>query len=109
MARARPRAPSAARVPGGGVERGPELTILVDGVEVPAYLGETVAAALLAADRRTLRTTLIHGEPRGIFCGMGVCFDCLMVIDDRLGRRACVTPVADGMRVDTQHGTGPAG
>ena len=97
------------RVRGGGVERGEPLTILVDGAPVTADRGETVAATLLAAGHRTLRTTLIRGEPRGIFCGMGVCYDCLVVIDGRLSRRACVTPVANGMRVDTQHGTGPAG
>ncbi len=97
------------RVCGGGVERGEPLTILVDGVPVTAYRGETVAATLLAVGHRALRTTLIRGEQRGIFCGMGVCYDCLVVIDGRLSRRACVTPVANGMRVDTQHGTGPAG
>lgn len=100
--------PIGARVRGGGVERGEPVTILVDGVPVPAHQGETVAAALLAVDHRILRTTLIRGEPRGIFCGMGVCYDCLVVIDGRPSRRACVTPVSDGMRVGTQHGTGPA-
>jgi predicted molibdopterin-dependent oxidoreductase YjgC len=91
---------------GHGVARGPKLTILMDGRPVTAYPGETVAGALMAAGRRVLRTTTVRGEPRGVFCGMGVCYDCLMVIDGRSSRRACVTFVEDGMRVETQAGVG---
>ncbi|HKI32571.1 MAG TPA: (2Fe-2S)-binding protein [Gemmataceae bacterium] len=77
-----------------------------DGEELRAVEGQTVAAALLAAGRRTWRTTGRRGEPRGLFCGMGVCFDCLVRIDGRPNCRACQTPVANGMRVETQHGSG---
>ncbi len=52
-----------------------------------------------------LRTTA-GGEPRGVFCGMGVCFDCLVVVDGVPSTRACVTWVRDGMAVATQ--VGPA-
>ena len=99
-------APTGARVLGHGVEPGQPITILFDGVPVPAYLGDTVAAALLAAGHRTLRTTPIAGEPRGIFCGMGVCHDCLVEVDGALSQRACLTAVADGMRVEAQRSTG---
>ncbi len=73
---------------------------MVDGQPVPAYQGETIAAALLAAGRRTLRHTVPGGHPRGIFCGIGVCFDCLVTVEGR-HIRACVTPVQDGMQVST--------
>lgn len=88
------------------VERGRRLTILVDGHEVEACEGETVAAALTAAGRRTLRTTARAGAPRGYFCGMGVCHDCLMTVDGLPNVRACMTPVRDGLRVETQRGLG---
>jgi predicted molibdopterin-dependent oxidoreductase YjgC len=86
-----------------GLQRGPSVTLTVDGRPVPAHLGETVAAALLADDVAQLRTTA-GGEPRGVFCGMGVCFDCLVVVDGVPNTRACMTWVADGMDVRRQAG-----
>jgi D-hydroxyproline dehydrogenase subunit gamma len=82
----------------GAVERGRRIQILVDGLEATAFEGECVAAALLASGRRELRVTPRRGEPRGMYCGIGVCFECLMVIDDRHAR-ACQTPVRDGMQI----------
>ncbi len=76
------------------------LTIIVDGEPVPAYPGETVATVLLAAGRRTFRHT-DHGAPRGLFCGMGVCFDCLVTVDGQPDVRACMTIVRPGMVVET--------
>ena len=89
-----------------GVERGPRLTFTFDGKRIAAYQGESIAAALMAAGHRALRLTPTKGEPRGVFCGMGVCFDCLVVVDGRLSTRACLTPAAEGMRVETQVGNG---
>jgi predicted molibdopterin-dependent oxidoreductase YjgC len=89
-----------------GVERGEALTFTFDGEPVVAYRGESVAAALLAAGRRVLRVTHAGRAPRGVFCGMGVCFDCLVVVDGAFSRRACMTPVARGMRVQSQNGNG---
>lgn len=86
----------------GGVARGAEIEILVDGMPLRAYDGESVAAALLAAGRRSLRTTgRLHG-PRGLYCGIGLCFDCVMRIDGRPNVRTCQTPVRAGMRVESQ-------
>ena len=97
------------RVKGHGINVvAKEIDVTFNGQVVKALEGETVAASLTAAGKLSLRHTKA-GSRRGIFCGMGVCYDCLVVIDGRLSRRACVTPVANGMRVDTQHGTGPAG
>ena len=83
------------------IERGQAIQLLVDGQPIPAYEGETVAAALLAAGRRALCGETPGGEPRGIFCGIGVCFDCLVTVDGAQTVRACVTPVRDGMQVTT--------
>ena len=83
------------------IERGPKIQVMVDGQPILAYEGETVATALLAAGRRTLRHTVPGGAPRGIFCGIGVCFDCLVTVDGCHTVRACVTPVRDGMQVAT--------
>ena len=85
----------------GNIERGRSVKLLVDGHPLPAYEGETVAAALLAAGRRTFRHTVPGGAPRGVFCGIGVCFDCLVTVDGTQTVRACVTPVRDGMQVTT--------
>jgi predicted molibdopterin-dependent oxidoreductase YjgC len=82
------------------IERGRSIRLLVDGQPISAYEGETLAAALLAAGRRTFRHTVPGGKPRGVFCGIGVCFDCLVTVDGSQ-IRACVTPVRDGMRVST--------
>jgi hypothetical protein len=90
----------------GPAERGRRLTIVVDGEELDAYEGESIAAALLAAGRRTTRWTERTGEPRGYFCGMGVCHDCLVEVDGQPGVRACMTPVRDGLRVARQRGAG---
>ena len=65
-----------------------------------------MAAALLAAGRTVLRRTAGRGEPRGAFCGMGICFDCLVEIDGCPNMQACLVPVADGMCIQTQSGPG---
>jgi predicted molibdopterin-dependent oxidoreductase YjgC len=87
------------------VERGEKLTIHVDGEPTEAFLGETVAAVLLAQGRRTFRHTDKDHVPRGLFCGMGVCFDCLVTVDGVPNVRACMTPVHAGMSVDTEGGS----
>jgi predicted molibdopterin-dependent oxidoreductase YjgC len=83
------------------IERGQAITITVDGHPVPAYAGETIAGALLASGRRAWRHTR-HGQPRGLFCGIGLCYDCLVTVNGTPNVRACQTPVAAGMVVDTQ-------
>ena len=82
----------------------PTLTIRVDGKDVPARAGESVAAAMLAAGLGALRQTPVSGAARGPYCMMGVCFDCLVTIDGVGNRQACMVPVRDGMAVETQRG-----
>jgi len=88
-----------------GLERGPAVTVTVDGRPTTAYLGESVAAVLLDDGDLSTRTTTA-GDPRGLFCGMGVCFDCLVIVDGVPGTRACVTWVRDRMDIARQDGPG---
>ncbi|MBM3476530.1 MAG: (2Fe-2S)-binding protein, partial [Armatimonadetes bacterium] len=87
------------------------VTIYLDGEPLAAREGEPIAAALLAAGRRVLRRSEKLNEPRGVFCAIGRCTDCAMTVDGRPNVRTCVTPVRDGMRIETQRGLGsfPAG
>lgn len=82
-------------------ERGNPLTLHLNGESVTAYAGETVAAVLLAAGQRTFRRTRHRAAPRSLFCGIGICYDCLVTIDDTPNIRACITVVQPGMRIDT--------
>jgi hypothetical protein len=91
-----------------GVERGPAFRFTVDGDPVETYPGETIAGALLAAGRRVWRRTPGRGEPRGLFCAIGACHDCRMVVDGEANVRACLTLATPGMVVETQIGLGPA-
>lgn len=84
------------------IQRGPRLRIAFDGLPIAAHAGETVAAALFAAGRLLWRTTPRRGEPRGLYCGIGVCYECLVEIDGVTDCRACLTEVRDGMRVTSQ-------
>jgi hypothetical protein len=59
---------------------------------------------LLAAGILTTRTTAVSGAPRGPYCMMGACFDCLAVVDGVAGVQTCLTPVRDGMRIERQDG-----
>lgn len=73
-----------------------ESTILFDGTEVPFRPGQTVGAALVEAGIRSWRTTRISGRPRGLFCGIGACYDCLLTINGRPNQRACLAPAESG-------------
>ncbi|MFF4173820.1 (2Fe-2S)-binding protein [Streptomyces sp. NPDC001744] len=79
-----------------------ELT--VDGERLPFVPGQTLAAAFVASGRTAWRTTRTGGRPRGIFCGIGVCFDCLVTVDGRGGQRACLVEARAGMTVTTGEG-----
>ena len=91
---------------GPELERGPAVAISVDGRSIRAHLGETVAAVLFAERQVTVRHTP-QGAPRGVFCGMGTCFDCLLIVDGVPNTRACMTWVREGMKVHSQDGPGP--
>ena len=83
---------------GADLERGAPVRFFFDGKPVDAYLGESVASALLAAGVRTLRTSPRTGLPRATFCWMGLCQECTVVADG-VRRPACRLEVRDGMIV----------
>lgn len=72
-----------------------------DGRELTAPAGATVAAALIGNGIRSWRRTRFEGRPRGLFCGIGSCYDCLIDIGDARAVLACLTPVHDGDDVRT--------
>lgn len=97
-----------------GIQRPGAIVIEIDGRSVPAYEGETVAAAMLASDNVRMSDSR-HGLARGVYCNMGVCFECT-VWEERVAadgkprwcaQRACLLAVRPGMRLRTSGGAGP--
>ena len=82
------------------------VSVTIDDQPVKVPEGETVAAALLAQGLRSTRRTPVSGAPRAPFCLMGVCYECLVVIDGRANQRACMERVREGMRIECQQGLG---
>ena len=80
--------------------RGGSVTIIVNGREVEALAGETVATVLLRIGWRSFGRSPVTGNPRAPACMMGVCFGCLCTIDGRAGSQACLEVVRDGLTVD---------
>jgi hypothetical protein len=81
-------------------------TFIFDGRAVPFEHGQSIAAALIGAGVITLRRTRRRNRPRGLFCGIGVCFDCLVCVDGTANRRACLVAAREGMVATMQSGTG---
>lgn len=81
-----------------------ELTFEFDGETVPFSPGQTIGAALARHGIVAWRTTRFEKRQRGLFCGIGVCFDCLITVDGQRSQRACLTPAVDGAIV---HSTDP--
>lgn len=82
-----------------------EIKFYFDNQEITGLIGQSIGAALLANGDRILRKTRFTDKGRGVFCGIGVCFDCLVVIDGLANQRACITEVKPGMKVQTQVGS----
>ena len=83
---------------------GTPVTFTFDGRSLQGRSTDTIAAALLAAGVETCRTTPVSGAPRAPYCMMGICFECLVVVDGVGNRQGCLVAVRDGMRVETQRG-----
>ncbi|MEH6373123.1 (2Fe-2S)-binding protein [Streptomyces sp. KLMMK] len=90
-------------------EPDPPFEITFDGRTVTALPGQSVAAALWAAGILAWRTTRYGGRPRGAFCGIGQCYDCLATVNGEPNRRACLVPARPGDAITTQEGHGRAG
>jgi predicted molibdopterin-dependent oxidoreductase YjgC len=83
-----------------------EVTIFVDDKPILAREGEMIAAALIANGIFINRYTLHKHKPRGIYCAISRCTDCIMTVDGVPNIRTCITEVREGMRITTQKGAG---
>lgn len=90
----------------GDAETKKEITLYLGEEKIPAYEGDTIATALWAAGKRVSRYSPKRCEARGLFCAIGQCSDCLMVVDGVPNTRTCITEVKNGMKVEVQQGLG---
>lgn len=88
----------------GVQEKGRLVKFTFNGKEYEGYEGEPIAAALKASGVMIHRYTKKEHRPRGIFCAIGRCTDCVMIVNGKPNVRTCVTPLAEGMEVKTQYG-----
>lgn len=88
-------------------DRTDSFTFSYNGREIPAYPGESIAAALHAAGVRVLSRSVIHDRPRGFFCGIGKCSSCLMRVNGIPSVRTCIVPAERDMQVEPDRGRLP--
>ena len=86
----------------GDAPEAEEVTVILDGVPIKVEKGQMIAAALLEKGIRVNRYTRKNHAPRGIFCGIGQCTDCVMIVNGQRNVRTCITPVEEGMVIETQ-------
>ena len=89
----------------GKFEKGRVVSFTFDGKDMKGCEGEPVAMALKANGVLVHRYTSRTHSPRGMFCAIGRCTDCVMVVDGRPNVGTCVVPLSEGMNVQTQDGT----
>jgi aerobic-type carbon monoxide dehydrogenase small subunit (CoxS/CutS family) len=77
------------------------ITFTFNGNPIQCEEGQSIAAALINGDQRELRKTRFGDEPRSIFCGIGICFDCVVVINGVANQRSCLIEAHDGMKVES--------
>lgn len=83
----------------GVVPNAGTLSFSFEGNEIPAHPGETIASALMRAGVPVLRRTRIENQPRGYFCGMGICWECAVFVEGTGVVRSCGEPARPGMVV----------
>ncbi|MBO8137867.1 MAG: (2Fe-2S)-binding protein [Desulfotomaculum sp.] len=87
-------------------EKGRKVKFYYNGQELEGYEGETIAAALHANGIRGMRESIRMHRPRGLFCNIGNCSSCLMIVNGKPNTRVCVEKLKEGMVVETQRGKG---
>jgi len=90
--------------PTGGlpsIQRGKPIEVIINGRKVQAFEGELVSTILTSEGITVFGRKAETGRPCGVYCGMGVCYECLVTIDGTANLRACQTPAAGGMVIDT--------
>ncbi|AGL02287.1 (2Fe-2S)-binding protein [Desulfoscipio gibsoniae] len=85
-------------------EKGRLVTFEYDGDTLQGFEGEPIAMALRANGVMIHRYTSKQAEPRGVFCAIGRCTDCVMIVDGKPNVRTCVVPLQEGMKIKTQYG-----
>lgn len=88
---------------------GPPFQVTFDGAPIDVLPGQSVAAALWSAGITSWRRTRAGQRPRGVFCGIGICFDCLVTVNGVPNQRACLVPARPGDAITTQQGDGHGG
>lgn len=90
----------------GDLTKKRKISIYYNGKKIYGYEGEMIASVLYANGIRILRKTEKYKQPRGIFCAIGRCTDCVMTVNGIPNVRTCITPVKDGMKIEFQKGLG---
>lgn len=88
----------------GEIKKGRTVSFYLDGHKVEGKEGEPIAMAIRALGVMVHRYTKKEHKPRGIFCAIGSCTDCVMIVDGTPNTRTCITPLKEGMHIQTQHG-----
>ena len=83
-------------------ENSEKVTVSINSTAVEVDANSSVWAALALADDKITRLAPVTEQPRSAYCAMGVCFECLVEIDDVPNRQACLTQVSDGMQIKRQ-------
>ncbi|CAN2202675.1 2Fe-2S iron-sulfur cluster binding domain containing protein [Candidatus Nanopelagicaceae bacterium] len=79
-----------------------EVSFTFNGISFKGIEGQSIAAALMATGVRELRKTRFEEEPRLIFCGIGICFDCVVVVNGVANQRACLIEISEGAKIESQ-------
>lgn len=77
------------------------VTVSLDGRGLVAAPGQSIGAALVSNGITAWRSTRKDARPRGLFCGIGICFDCLLTVDGEANQRACLVEVSEGMEIQS--------
>lgn len=77
------------------------ITFTFNGVQYQGFPGQSIAAALMANGEREIRKTRFENAPRSIFCGIGICFDCVVVVNGIANQRACLVEISEGVKIES--------
>ena len=79
-----------------------KVSIAVEGRPLDVLEGEILATALWANGFLSLGHNPSNGAHRGMYCGIGHCYECRVTVDGVEDVRSCLIPVRDGMQVSLQ-------
>lgn len=79
------------------------LALTFDGAVLQGEVGQTIAGVLLANGITSWRTSSVDGRPRGLFCGIGICYDCILSVNAERDVRACQRRAVDGDVIRSQY------